>query len=507
MTLFSLCARGPVVLAAGSIVLMVASLAAAQPGAIAAWRAEHERQIVDELLRLVAIPNVAGNDADMQRNAELLTTMFSRRGFRVEQSQGRGAPVVLASLDVPSPRGVITMYLHYDGQPVDAAEWTRCKPFDPCIHGPDGEIAVDPARTTFDPQWRVYGRSTSDDKGPIIALLHAVDALRATGSGPAWSLRVVLDGEEEAGSRNFRRFAAERADALEADLAMTLDGPRHPSGRPTLYFGVRGGTGLTVRVYGAGNDLHSGNYGNWAPDPSMRLARLLASMKDESGRVVIDGFYDDVVPLTPTEIAALEATPNVEAVLKKDFRVVQPERPEERLERKLNEPTLSILQMESGGGFSAPRRSAIPAFATARIEMRLVNGLDPRKQNSLVVAHIRRQGFFIIEGRDPTDEERLTHQMIARVDARNGSAAARVSMDDPMSRALVRALADAGATLVRLPTLGGTLPFAVFSDRMPTVGLSIVNHDNNQHGADENLRLQNLWEGIELLAAIMTMPN
>ena len=93
-----------------------------------------------------------------------------------------------------------------------------------------------------------------------------------------------------------------------------------------MYYGVRGGAGLTVTVFGARNDLHSGNYGNWAPDPSMRLARLLVSMKDDTGRVTIKGFYDDVTPLTPTELKAIDEMPNVEAALKKDFLVAQPER-------------------------------------------------------------------------------------------------------------------------------------------------------------------------------------
>ena len=479
----------------------------AQPRPIAAWRAQHERQIVDELLQLVSIPNVAGNDADMRRNADLLETLFTRRGFTVEKTVGQGSPVVFATLDVPSPRGTLTLYIHYDGQPVEASEWTRCKPFVPCIYGPTGPVPSEPARTTFDPQWRVYGRSASDDKGPIVAVLNAVEALRATGSGPAWNLRVVLDGEEEAGSGNFRRFAAVRGADLKADLAITLDGPRHPSGRPTLYFGVRGGAGLTVTVYGAKNDLHSGNYGNWAPDPSMRLARLLASMKDDKGRVMIEHFYRDVVPLTPTELKAIEDMPNVEVTLREDFLVALPERGEERLERKLNEPTLSILAMESGGGMSAPARSAIPSSASARIEMRLVNGLDPVKQNALLVAHIRKQGYVVVEGRAPTDLERRTNALIARVDLRGGSTAPRVSMDEPMARTVVTALTRDGRALARQPTLGGSMPFATFSTQMPTVGFSMVNHDNNQHGPDENLRLQSLWEGIEMMAAIMTMTR
>jgi acetylornithine deacetylase/succinyl-diaminopimelate desuccinylase-like protein len=486
--------------------LTAAASLAAQSSPIATWRAQHERQIVDELLQLVAIPNVAGADADMRRNAEHLAGLFERRGFTVETTEGPGSPVLFATLDASSPRGTLTLYIHYDGQPVTASEWTRCQPFKPCVYGPSGEVPLSPT-TTLNPDWRVYGRSVSDDKGPIIAVLNAVDALKATGAGPTWNLRVVLDGEEEAGSRNFRRFAEARADALKADLAMTLDGPRHPSGRPTLYYGVRGGAGLTVTVFGARSDLHSGNYGNWAPDPSMRLARLLVSMKDETGRVLVRGFYDDVTPLTPTELKAIDEMPNVEAALKKDFLVAQPERAEQRLERKLNEPTLSILTMEAGGGFSAAPRSAIPASAAARIEMRLVHGLDPAKQTRLVVDHIRAQGYFIVEGRDPSDDERLTHPLIARVDPRGGSRAPRVSMDEPMARAVVTALTASGRQLVRLPTLGGSMPFQTFSDRMPTVGFSMVNHDNNQHGPDENLRLGNLWEGIEMMAAVMTMTR
>lgn len=495
-----------------SLVLLAATTVAgveARQRPIAAWRAQHERQIVDELLQLVSIPNVAGDAANIQRNADLLEAMFTRRGFLVEKTAGPGSPVVFASLDATSPRGVVTFYIHYDGQPVNAAEWTRCKPFAPCVYGPSGAVGVGPSLTAFDPEWRIYGRSASDDKAPIVALLNAVDALRATGTGPAWSLRVVLDGEEEAGSGNFRRFAAARGEALTGDLVITLDGPRHPSGRPTMYFGVRGGAGLTLRVFGAAHDLHSGNYGNWAPDPSMRLAKLLASMKDDTGRVTIDHFYDDVTPLTPTEERALAEAPNVEAQLRKDFLVAQPERPEERLEGKLNEPTLSILAMESGGGLSAPARSAIPASAAVRLEMRLVSHLDPAKQNNLVVAHIRKQGYFVVMGRDPSDEERLTHPLLARVDLRGGSTAPRVSLDDPMARAVTAVLSQYGEGLVRLPTLGGGMPFGAFSVdlKMPTVGISLVNHDNNQHGPDENLRLGNLWEGVEMLAGIMTMAK
>ncbi len=487
-------------------VMAAAAPAAAQPKGVSEWRAAHEKAIVEELRGLVSLPNVAGNDADMQKNAAHLQTLFAARKFKVETIGGPGSPVVFASLDAANASGTLTFYIHYDGQPVDASEWTRCKPFTPCLWSTTGPVADDPTRTSFDPEWRMYGRSTSDDKGPIVALLNAIDALRATGTGPTWNVRVVLDGEEEAGSANFRRFATARPSALKTDLAITLDGPRHPSGRPTVYFGVRGGAGVTITVYGAKGDVHSGNYGNWAPDPSMRLAKLLATMKDDTGRVLIKDFYRDVRPLTPTERQALAAAPNVEAVLARDFGVATPERPDQRLEAKLNEPTLSILEMSTSG---IPGRSAIPGSATARIEVRMVKDLVPETQNALITEHVRTQGYYIVSGRDPSDEERRRHRLIARVEARRGSTASRVSMDDPNAQAVVKALTMRGVPPVQLPTLGGGLPFGTFSDQyaMPTVGVSIVNFDNNQHGPDENLRLQNLWEGIEMLAALMTMPK
>jgi acetylornithine deacetylase/succinyl-diaminopimelate desuccinylase-like protein len=491
-----------------AVIAPPALAAQASPAAIAAWRAAHERQIVDELVRVVALPNVARNDADMQANATLLTQLFQQRGFTVQAASGAGAPVILATLNAARPRGTLTFYIHYDGQPVDAKEWTRCGPFAPCLIGPTGPVTIT-ADTKFDPEWRIYGRSASDDKGPIVALLNAIDALKATGRGPEWNIKVVLDGQEEAGSANFIRYVREQGSALSADLVLTLDGPRHPSTRPTMYYGVRGGAGLTLTVYTAKMDLHSGNYGNWAPDPSIRLARLLASMKDDDGRVTIEGFYDSVTPLTATERRALAAMPDVERDLARDFGIAQPERRAVRLEEKLNEPTLNVLAMDAGGGTKAPARTAIPAYATARLAMRLVQGIDPATQVELVVAHVRKQGFTVIEGRDPTDAERMANPRLVRIDRGRGNAAARVSMEMPLARGVATALTRNGVPPVQLPTLGGSMPFAEFSEtlRLPTVGVSLVNHDNNQHGPDENIRLRNLFEGVELLAAIMTMPK
>jgi acetylornithine deacetylase/succinyl-diaminopimelate desuccinylase-like protein len=374
--------------------------------------------------------------------------------------------------------------------------------------GPDGVVERDAWPMRFDPSWRVYGRSAADDKGPIVALLGAIDALRANGGGPTWSLRVVLDGDEESASPSFQTVVGSAIPRIRGDVAIILDGPGHPSGRPALFFGTRGfGARITITVFGADRTLHSGHYGNWAPDPSMRLGRLLASLKDERGQVLVSGFYDDVVPLTATERRAIADVPAVESLLAQEFRVARPENPTERLETKHNLPTLTVVSMESGGGVRGVFRGAIPSSAAAILETRVVPNIDPAKQVERLVTHIRKQGYTVVSDRDPTDAERRSAALLVRVDARPIGLASRTSMDHPMARALSRAAARVGNPPVRLPTIGGSFPFTFEDFKMPTVGLSLVNYDNNQHAPNENLRLQNLWEAIDVLGSIMTMTR
>jgi len=485
------------------------SIALAADNPVRQWRTAHEREIVDRLFSYLALPNVARNDADISANARWLEQAFTERGFQVVLSDDAFAPVVFAQFMVPEARGSLLFYIHYDGQPVTPAEWTWCPPYSPCLVGPGGVIELVPDLQQFDPQWRIYARSASDDKAPLIALLSAFDALQATGQTPAWNIKVVLDGQEEAGSANFRRFLLEHQVEFAADLAITLDGPQHPSGYATQYFGVRGSASLTLTVHTASTDLHSGNYGNWAPDPSFRLAQLLGSMKAADGTVLIPGFYDQVTPLTDAEQAAIARMPAVEAALASSFGIAVPEMPDKRLEEKLNLPTLNVLAMDSGGGLGAPARTAIPAYASARLAMRLVNGIDPDVITQRVIDHIKAQGYEVVLNRAPTSEERSTYPLLAEIQTSTGRAATRSSLDIPIVTALTTAMTLDGIGPVQLPTLGGGLPFAEFSETlgMPTVGVPLVNFDNNQHAADENLKLLNLWQALELLANAMMMPS
>ena len=230
-------------------------------------------------------------------------------------------------------------------------------------------------------------------------------------------------------------------------------------------------------------------------------------MKDERGRVTIDGFYDDVVPLTAAERRAIDEIPDVEPALMKAYGFNRRENPSERLELRHNQPTLNLNAIEAGGAVGGQGRTIIPASASARIDVRLVSAIAPTKEFERIVAHVRKQGYFVTD-QEPDAGMRTAHPMIARIVRHGGYPAGRTPIDSPLAGPIAAALsAAAGGPIVRLPTLGGSTPFYLFSDvlKIPTFGLSIVNFDNNQHGPNENLRIGNLWEGIESMAALVTL--
>jgi acetylornithine deacetylase/succinyl-diaminopimelate desuccinylase-like protein len=479
---------------------------------VRAWRTAHERAILTELFEWLSLPNVATSRTDIQRNAEALTTMLKRRQFTAEIVPTPGSPLVFAERTTPNARRTLAFYFHYDGQPVAVSEWIYNPPFSPVIvadHSPAGRtLSLEAYQGPIDPEWRIYARSASDDKSPIVALLAAIDALDATKIPLTANIRLILEGEEEAGSPNLAEALRKHGDRIRADALFLVDGPRHASGRPTMNFGSRGLMTATITVYGASRDLHSGNYGNWAPNPVLDLARLLASMKDEHGRVTIDGFYDDVVPLTAAETQMIDEVPDVEAALMKAYGFSRREDPSERLELRHNQPTLNVNAIEAGGGVGGQGRTIIPALASARIDVRLVRAIDPATEFDRIVAHVRKQGYFVTD-QDPDAAMRAEHPLIARITRTGGYPAGRTPIDSPLAGAVAAALSKAAdGPIVRLPTLGGSTPFYLFSDvlKLPTFGLSIVNFDNNQHGPNENLRIANLWEGIESMAALLVIP-
>ena len=478
--------------------------------AVATWRRGHEHQVLRELAELLAIPNLARDSVNIRRNASALATMLERRGLAVRLLEHPGTPpAVFGELRSAGATRTIVFYAHYDGQPVDTAQW-RTPPWQPVLRdGPveagSRELPWPAAGSAIDPEWRLFARSASDDKSPIVALLAALDALRERNIPLSVNLKVFLEGEEEAGSPHLRAMLEQHADALRADAWIFADGPVHQSRRPQLVYGVRGTMNFELTVYGPLRPLHSGHYGNWAPNPGLLLAQLITSMRDADGRILIAGIYDDVRPVTDAERRAIAAVPPPDEELRADLGLAATEAGNAPLLERLMQPALNVqgIELARVGPGAA---NVISPFATAAFGVRLVPDMTVARVRELVTAHLVRQGWHVVDA-DPDLATRRAHPRIVRATFGDGSyRAQRTALDSPAAEALTRALQPAlDQPLLHVPTSGGSLPLYHFVEVLntPLISLPIVNHDNNQHGANENLRLQNLWDGIEIFAVML----
>ena len=476
---------------------------------VAAWRAEREAAIIREFVELLAIPNVASDSGPIRRNAAAIVRMLERRGVAARLLEAPGAPpAVFGERASPGATRTVMLYAHYDGQPVDPARWTT-PPWRPMLRDKplaEGGTAIpfpaDGAR--LDPESRIYARSAGDDKASILAIVWALDALQALGVRPSVNLKFFFEGEEEAGSDHLRDMLTRHANLLKADLLLVGDGPVHQTRRPQLTFGVRGVVGVQLTVYGPIRPLHSGHYGNWAPNPNVMMVRLLASMRDEEGKILIDHYYDDVRPLSAADRGAIAALPPVDDQLLGELRLGRSEGAPAPLAELLLRPALNLSGL-SGGRTGAAAANVIVTDASAYLDLRLVADQRPERVRELVEAHIKRQGYVIVHA-DPDSAARRAHPRLIKVIWGEGYPASRTSLELPASRAMLQAAREAlGEPVLAVPAIGGSFGQYVFSEVLgvPIVGTPIANHDDNQHAENENLRLRNLWDGIELYAGVM----
>ncbi|MEO8502970.1 MAG: M20/M25/M40 family metallo-hydrolase [Acidobacteriota bacterium] len=477
---------------------------------IRAWTNAHQRDLMTEFTTLLAIPNVASDSTGIERNAETIASMMERRQLspRLLRLTGETTPpLVVGEWKRPGAKAWLTYYAHYDGQPVDPKQWST-PPWEPVLHGEDGKTldwrtALSTPAAVLPPEARLYARSTGDDKAAVFGLLAAVDALRAAGGMPGVNLRFVFEGEEEAGSPHLAALLDQHSAELRTNAWILCDGPLHPSRRPEVFFGARGVVGLELTVYGANHGLHSGHYGNWAPDPTAMLVHLLDGMRDEEGAITIDGFYDEVRPLSASERAALAEVPDVDDALRKELGIARSLGLPERLAERIQRPALNLHGLEAGR-VGALASNTVQAEARASIDFRLVPDQTLAGLRKAVERHLERRGWFLVSAA-PDAAIRLAHARIVRLEWGAGYPAARTALDLPLAQQLVASVsAAAGVPVVRMPMLGGSIPMVIFQGKdhqIPVVGLPIANHDDNQHTQDENLRLQNLWDGIAAYAA------
>ena len=490
--------------------LLAVGRAAADPGPAMAAAAEHvathEAAIVAELRELLALPNVASNAADIRTNAELLVRMLEKRGIAAAILETPDAPVsVYGERRVKGAKRTLLFYAHFDGQPIGPEDAWKSPPFEPALRAgrvEDGAPVISWAEAKYPlaGEARIYARSASDDKGPIVAMLAALDSLDAAKIPLSANLKFFLEGEEEAGSPNLARTLATHRERLAADLWIFGDGPIDPRGLPRLALGARGVTGFRLTVYGPATSLHSGHYGNVAPNPGARLAALIASMRGPDGGITIDGLSASPPSPATLELAASAFdTPGMLAAAGIGAS-------ESGLDygASILRPSLNVTQLLFGG--AGGQRNAIDAEATAGFDLRLVPGMTVTGAREAIEAHVKKLGYVLLDG-PPTAEDRLRHARLARFEwSGDGYPAA---MSDPSDRAVARAIAvmrEATDDAVRIaPLMGGSLPIAPIGEVLgtPFVIAPIVNADNNQHAPNENLRMTEFRRGIALYAALL----
>jgi acetylornithine deacetylase/succinyl-diaminopimelate desuccinylase-like protein len=481
---------------AGIVSNVVAQSPSSRRAALAAhqWRSQHEAEILDEFTTLLSIPNVASDHENIRRNADLLESMLQKSGVDSRLLTLEGAnPVVFGEIKTPKAKHTIVFYAHYDGQPVTPSEWQGNAPFTPVVRKVNGDD-------------RIFARSASDDKGAIIAQLAALGALRAAQIKFRSNIRFVWEGEEEAGSPHLEAILDANRDLVHGDVWLICDGPVDQSGQQTVVFGARGDTHLEITVFGAIRGLHSGHYGNWAPNPAMMLAQLLAGMKDQQGNVLIPHFYEGITPLGPLEKQAIADAPVNDDALRQELGLGHVDGGGKKLLELLNLPTLNINGI-AAANVGARANNVIPSRAVADLDLRLVVGEHWQEQQKRVVDYIRSQGYFVVDT-EPSRDVLLAHPRVAMVKRDEVSYdAVRTPMDLPIAEDVIAAVESARGKVVKWPTMGGSVPLGAMerAANTHTITVPIANHDNNQHSSNENLRLQNLWDGIETMAALMQM--
>jgi acetylornithine deacetylase/succinyl-diaminopimelate desuccinylase-like protein len=479
---------------------------------------KHVQGNIQEFFDLLALPNDAISTEDIRKNADFVEAAFRRRGFSTQQLANRGKPMVFAEYARKNPGAkTILFYLHFDGQPVIPAQWAQKSPWTATLKARDDsgkwrEIDREVLKSgPLDPDWRLFARAVADDKGPIMMFLDAFDALAAAGLAPAMNVKVLLDSEEEKNSPNMAAAAKANRDLLNADALVINDAPQHNSGAPTIIFGNRGSTTARLTVYGPKMPLHSGHYGNYAPNPAERLAALIASMKDGDGRVTIKGYYDGV-KLTDVERKVLAEVPDDEAALMKHIGIARPESVGASYQEALQYPSLTVRGL-AAAAVGDKAANIIPSEAVAELNLRTTPGDGPRYLFAAVEAHVRAQGYYLSNG-EPTEEERAAHDKIASLTYMDGSRAAFTPLDAAIGiwaqTALAKSLAKGRvpAKVVRIRMMGGTVPTEALVNALeiPFIIVPMVHDDNNQHSFDENLRIGHLLSGTGAFAELLLTP-
>ena len=429
---------------------------------------------LSELKRFCAQPSVAAQNLGMEETAQMTMTMLEKRGFSSNIYTTSGFPVVVAERKGLVDKTLL-FYNHYDVQPAEPLDLWTSPPFDPQER--DG---------------KVYGRGISDDKGHFTSRLFAIDAFLKEYGGLPCNIKFILEGEEEIGSIHLPDFIKEQQNLLSADACIWEFGGVDHRDVPMQYLGLRGICYVELSVKTAQMDVHSGLGGSIFPNAAWRLVWALNSLKDLQEKILLPGFYDDIVPPTSRDIEMLAALPPVaeEYLSRYGLNKFLQDYPDETALRVASvfEPTCTICGLTSGYQDKGSK-TVLPARASAKVDFRLVPDQTPKKVLEQLRKHLDQKGFTDIE-----------------IEFLGGEAAARTDPDHPFVDLVVGTSKDAfGQRMELVPMVGGSGPNYEFIHtlNLPVVSTGIGYPGSNAHAPDENIRIDLYLKGAKHVARII----
>jgi acetylornithine deacetylase/succinyl-diaminopimelate desuccinylase-like protein len=432
----------------------------------------HRDSFVARVMDYVRHPSISAQNIGIAEVGAMLLEMLTRLGLDAQSIPTARHPMILGRWDKKPGAPTVLLYGHYDVQPPEPLELWLSPPFEPTIR--DG---------------RIWARGIGDNKGQHFAQLLAIEAhLAVTGTLPC-NVVVLLEGEEEIGSPHIADFVRDHRELLKADLVVTADGPLHASGKPVVTFGVRGVASFELRARTASRDMHSGNFGGVAPNAVWSLVHLLATMRDASGKITIDGLHDRIIPPTNAEREIAAGLPLDLAGTMAELGLKRLDAPADRpfYDRLMFHPTLTINGLH--GGYGGPgSKTVLPCEAVAKCDIRLVEAMTPDDVFGKVAAHVKR------------------HAPDVAFIALGGMLPSKTSFENPFAPAVIEAVRlGNGTNPLLFPALGGSLPDYVFTKilGLPAFGTPYANADEANHAPNENLSLDCFHNGIRTGAALL----
>ena len=467
-------------------------------------------EAIAKLSSFLQLPNDGHIPAQVADNLEGCEVLFRALDFDTQVINTEGAPLLFAQKNFRPQAKTVLFYLQIDGQAVDTTKWDQSNPFEPVLKEKQENewkrIDFNRLKTEFNPDWRIFARSSSDSKGPAMAFISALEILKEKELAPQFNIKVIMDFQEEMGSPYLSKAVTEHKDLLRADMLFIMDGTRHVSNLPTLTYGARGIATATLKIFGPRYPLHSGQYGNFAPNPVFQLAKLLGGLKDENGKVTLPGFYDGIA-LTDSEKRQLNRVPEHKDSLLLRIGMAKSEDIGATYQEALQYPSLNIRGLNAAWVGDAVR-TIIPSEAVAEIDMRLVPETEGQRLMELLKSYTIEKGFHLVDSL-PSEKERQKYAKLASFTYRLGSLPFRTDMDSEIGHFLNGAMFKVfGNNFVNMRTTGGSQPISPFITalKIQAVSIRIPNPDNNIHSPNDNLRLGNFLEGIITCLAILNEP-